>query len=257
VRNTFKALLLVSVISLFLLQGNTLTNYYLDDEDDGNLYNGWYDRWENWVPGYITNDWWMTHQPNHTEGKMVWYSPEVMRATAEYRGIECEECIGYVSLMSPIDIGRKVWIKIDEQWYGPFMSVDCAKKGDMYSIVVYRDEVVEIGFDFARELGMVSVYYEPYWYYDIHEYFRYVEVWLPPINDQGLTPPKNLGEPTDYSEWYLENLEFATKWEPRVIQDQYGQWKEFGRDKYWLIEYTYKLRAGHGMLIQRNFYLQR
>jgi hypothetical protein len=77
-----------------------------DPKPHDNL-NGYCDSWGRFVPGYIDNDTWMTPAPNHIKGKMVFYGPSVMQATADYRGMDYDGCIGGVALMSPIDIGKK------------------------------------------------------------------------------------------------------------------------------------------------------
>lgn len=194
-------------------------------------YNGYEDHWGNKVPGLITNDTWMSPMPTHVSGKAVFYGPYAMEATAEFRGIdyETEGCIGGISLMSPYNIGDKAWVQINQVWFGPFCVVDCAKRGDMYSIVVYREEIVELNFDFAQSMGMVSEHnngsYEVYnWYLDAQ-----VLVNVPPEIYFSANPQK----PIAYKDYFLNTLEFATGFEPRVILDQNGVWKEYAEDKYW------------------------
>ena len=202
--------------------------------DDSNPYNGYEDSWGNWVPGLITNETWMKPAPRYTSGKMVFYGPYAMDATAAYRGINYQEkgCLGGISLMSPIDIGKKAWVKVEDLWYGPFCVVDCAKKGDMYSIVVTRREAVEVNFDFAHQMGMVSTFngsYEVYkWYIDVellvninpHTYFK-----LYPNN-----------KPTSYIDFFLETVEYAERnsWkEGRILWIGREEYSHFPSDEYW------------------------
>jgi len=192
-------------------------------------WNGYVDHWGNEVPGLITNDFWMTSTPEHTYGKMVFYGYGAMEATAEYRGFDTSDCIGNIALMSPIDIGRKAWIKVDSEWYGPFCSVDCARKGDMYSIVVIREEVVEVDIHFAEKFGMVTINSD--YTYDVHKWFKRVELYLPPKYNQSKLPEE--GTPISYTDWFLENVEFATGYEPPIIDMGNFAWKEYGKDKYW------------------------
>lgn len=173
---------------------------------------GYCDNFGYFVPGMITNDTWMTPQPIYSKGRMTFYGPQVMRATAEYRGISYDEngCIDGVALMSPIDIGKKVWIKIDEEWLGPFCSVDCARRGDMYSIVVYRQEVVEVSFEVTQMLGMAS-YNEDY-SYKVHEWYKDVEVLInvPPEVANYLTP-------LTYKSHFLKYATYTDKWQPAIL----------------------------------------
>lgn len=195
---------------------------------------GYTDHWGNWVPGYVTNDTWMTPMPEHAFGKAVFFGPYAMDATAEYRNIDYEEegCLGGVSLMSPYNIGDKVWVKINNEWYGPFCVVDCAKKGDIYSIVVYREEVIEINFELAVEAGMVSEA-DVYGNYEVYDWYKDVEVL---VNNS----PYEYSfeeEPVNYTEFFLDNLEFASGYEPRVLVLEEGsRWKEYAGDKYWVKE---------------------
>jgi hypothetical protein len=237
-RKLFLVLGIVFVLLTTTTQSAEATSFNSDAP-----WNGYEDAWGNWVPGLITNDTWMSHQPQYTQGKMVFYGPGAMDATAEYRGIDYEEegCIGGVSLMYAGDIGRKVWIKHQDEWIGPLCSVDSARRGDLYPVIVYRDEVVEINAKLAEELGMITITNTPP-YYEAHEWYRDVEVWLPPADYQSMTPhdvsPLMMGDPIDFSEYFLETLEFATGWQPRVIQDQFGNWKEYGTDHYYDIEWS-------------------
>ena len=205
------------------------------DSTPHNHLDGYCDSWGSFVPGYITNDTWMTPAPNYVKGKMVFYGPSVMKATAEYRGIDYKEmgCIGGISLMSPIDIGKRVWIKLENVWHGPFCSVDCARKGDMYSIVVTRDEVVEVEFAFAEQLGMVSLVPKGNRIFTAHEWYRYVDVYIASSQYEKTMPDLYGQEPVNYSEWFLDTLEFAYKREPRIIDLGGGFWKAWGNNIYW------------------------
>lgn len=194
-------------------------------------WDGYEDRWGNYVPGYITNDTWMTPMPEYAFGKAVFFGPYAMDATAEYRNIDYEKegCLGGVSLMSPYNIGDKAWVKIDNEWYGPFCVVDCAKKGDMYSIIVYREEVIEINFELAIKVGMVSEA-DVYGNYKVYSWYKNVEVL---INNSPYEYSFEK-EPINYKEFFLDNLEFASGYEPRVLVLEEGRyWKEYAEDKYW------------------------
>ncbi len=207
-----------------------------------NVLDGYCDAWGDFVPGLITNETWMTGMPTHVEGKALFYGPYAMDATAEYRGIEYDDCLGGVSLMSPIDIGKKAWVKIDDIWYGPYCVVDCSRRGDMYTNVVYREDVIEINFELALEVGMVSEHKDGE--YEVYEWFKWVEV----LVDVSPEEYSFDSEPIYYKEYFLENLEFATEYEPSVILTLDGRWKEWGRNVYFP-----KKEYARPLTVQNNF----
>lgn len=226
-----KKLFIVSILTL-LVSLFIATDVFAGGSDP---WLGYEDAWGNYVPGYITNDTWMTPMPYYVEGKAVFYGPYAMDATAEYRGIDYEEegCLGGVSLMSPIDIGKKAWVNIDGKWYGPYCVVDCAKKGDFYSIVVYREEVIELPFELAVEVGMVSPLNSDY-NYKVYDWYKRVTVLVDvDPNTIQLMLEENIIQPITFKDYFLENLEFATGYQPRVIMTSDGLWKEYGEDVYW------------------------
>jgi len=201
-------------------------------DNDGPYINGYCDHWGNHIPGYISNDSWMIGMPTYVIGKMVFYGPQAMDATAEYRGIDYDEMgcpFGGISLMSPIDIGQLAYLKINDIWYGPFCTVDCARRGDMYSVVVIRDEVVEVNYKFAERLGMVTTLSDGT--YAVNKWsISNVEVYIPPRSRPGIKFPTT--EPIDFSEYWLERIEYVYHEEPTVIPIE-GGWKTYGLDEYW------------------------
>jgi hypothetical protein len=178
--------------------------------------------------------------PEYVTGKAVFYGPYAMDATANYRGISYEEegCLGGISLMSPYNIWDKAWVQIDEKWYGPYCVVDCARRGDMYPIVVYREEVIEINFELAVEVGMVSEH-DVYGNYEVYEWYKDVEV-LVNISPHEYSFNEN---PIVYKEYFLENIEFAEIREPSVILIEKNKWKEYNNEKYWVKETENKINS--------------
>jgi hypothetical protein len=62
-----------------------------------------------------------------------------------------------VALMSPSDIGKIAWLRRPGfGWEGPFIVVDCAQWDDIWPIVVYRKEVVEVGWDTKQRWGITE-----------------------------------------------------------------------------------------------------
>jgi hypothetical protein len=170
-----------------------------------NVYLGYW--WGNfWVPGMIDNMTWYTPAPDHIVGKAVFYAPYMMRATAEYRGLDLDGYLDGVSLMSPADIGQTVWIKRPgEEWEGPFLVVDCARRSDMYGVIVHNEEVVEVGFRTAERWKMVR---------------RTQEGWVTLLwNIEGVEiykGPRAPQEPSQaivYTDWFLERVSFTYRWQ--------------------------------------------
>lgn len=224
------------------------------DPQPHNDLDGYCNTWGEWTPGLITNETWLTPAPNYIQGKMVFYGPSVMKATADYRGIDYEEmgCIGGVSLMSPIDIGKRVWIKVENKWHGPFCSVDCARKGDMYSIIVDRDEVVEVEFGFSESLGMTSLTPSGDKIYTVYEWYRDVEVYVADSVLETELPDLGNIKPIDYSEWFLDNMEFSQRWEARVIQMDNWEWKLWGKEIVWRDDAYWDISLNRAFLWQIN-----
>jgi hypothetical protein len=125
--------------------------------DNKDVFDGYW--WLNqiWVPGYLSVNSWFTPSPNYFSGNAVFYSEGVAIATARSRGLDLNGYLDGVSLMSPADIGMPVWLKRPgSEWEGPFLVIDSATRGDIYPIIVYRGEAVEVGFRTALSWGMVN-----------------------------------------------------------------------------------------------------
>ena len=162
------------LMTLTILSGNIFGNLYPDEYSMGEIcsmmgeptfkecdnkdpFDGYW--WLNqvWVPGYPSIKSWFTPSPNYFKGNAVYYDEGVMKATAKSRGLDLENYVDGVSLMSPADIGLPVWLKRPGQaWEGPFLVVDSATRGDIYPVTVFRGEAVEVGFSTALDWGMVD-----------------------------------------------------------------------------------------------------
>ena len=118
---------------------------------------------------------WMTGHPPYSEGAATFYAPRMMEGTARYRGLSLDGYVDGVSLMSPSDIGKVVWIKHNGVWEGPFLSVDTAQQNHMCQAIQTRGEVVEVGYKTAKRWGMTD-------WPKVHEWKVDVEVSLmPPV----------------------------------------------------------------------------
>jgi hypothetical protein len=168
------------------------------DCDDGNPWNGYWWLGEAWVPGYPSLDSWFTPAPVWSYGNAVFYGPGVMEATARYRGLDLDRYAGGVALMSPSDIGLPVWIRRPgHPWEGPFLVVDAAMRGDMYPVIAFRNEIVEVDYDTAVRWKMVEGSTVKHW--------RLENVQVSKI-DPALLYVCRL-KLVDYPEWWLDRYE--------------------------------------------------
>jgi len=139
---------------------------------------------------------WMTGHPIYSEGGAVFYAPGIMERTAEYRGMDLDRYVDGVSLMSPADIGREVWIKHEGNWEGPYLVVDTAQQNHMCQAVQTRGEVVEVGYQTAKRWDMVE-------WPKVHEWK--VDVEVSKVNPMTL---EYFGwEPVYYPEWWSAQAE--------------------------------------------------
>jgi len=141
----------------------------------------------------VTYDTWMTGHPIYSEGAATFYAPYLMEGTASYRGLDLTGYVDGVSLMSPSDIGKEVWIKHEGIWEGPFLSVDTAQQNHMCQAIQTRGEVVEVGYKTAHRWGMTD-------WPKVHEWKVHVEV--------SLVPPEQLDiDIVNFPEWWSERAE--------------------------------------------------
>jgi hypothetical protein len=172
----------------------------------------------NWVPIMINNETWYLDAPQHAYGSAVFYAPGIMASTAEWRGISLESFLGGVALMSPADIGKTIWMKLPGgEWEGPYIVVDCARRGDMFPAIYYQHEIVEVDFDTAVRWGIAEYggkgngkYNRGRWT-AIEWRIRDVEVWV------GDEKPQDPGEPVFYPDWWIVRAEPAHWNEARPV----------------------------------------
>ena len=100
--------------------------------------------------------------------------------------------------MSPADIGTQVWLKRPGySWEGPFLVVDCAAHGDIYPIIKYRKEIVEVGWKTAQRWQMVFSNGD-------------VKDWTVEGVEMSKVPPSDLrGTAINYVRWWLANVKFG------------------------------------------------
>ena len=203
--------------------------FILGDRDNITPYNGYWwvlDR-SSWVPGMVSNRTWFLPSPQYTIGNATYYANGVMEATARTRGLSLDGYKGGVSLLSPADISATVWLRRQGMdWEGPFLVVDCARRADIWPVIYYRGEVVEVDFRVAQEWGMVSPTYVKLSYrLDGVEVYR------------GENPPHPHQTPTDLRLWWIPRVEFVDKWEWPPIYEKGGTWREptrYVKDGMWV-----------------------
>ena len=106
------------------------------------------------LPDYATQ---YSVQPTLVMGKALFYAPYVMEATAEWRGLSLEGYLGGVATMTCGLLGEPVWLRRPGfNWEGPYRVVDCARRNDLYGLIVYWNDSVEVDWKTARRWGMVS-----------------------------------------------------------------------------------------------------
>ena len=123
-------------------------------QDDTPIDGYW--QWDYWVPGLVRVRSQFLELPLVYGGRAVWYAPGVMEATAEARGLSLLAYVDGVASMSCADLGLPLWIDRGFGYEGPFLVVDCPQLDDIYSVVVHREEAIEVGWRTAEEWGIQS-----------------------------------------------------------------------------------------------------
>jgi len=191
--------------------------YYWPECDDGNSFNGHWWKSRFWVPGYISNSTWFEPAPIVSHGNATFYAPWIMEATAKYRGFDLSNYVDGVTLMSPADIGAEVWLKPPwGDWEGPYLVVDCARRGDIWPVINFYGDVIELGFKTAERWGMVEQ----------HSRWKAIR-WKERDVLVSKVPPHLVDqyEVIDYSQWWINQAEFTHLWEPRPIYRYPSTWR--------------------------------
>ena len=95
-------------------------------------------------------------------GVATYYAKGVIERVYEYRLrigqiSECSDCRGFVALLSPSDLGKKVWLRHPSKGtIGPLLVVDCAAKQDVKALQA-RGQVVVTGGHFVVTGGHLVV----------------------------------------------------------------------------------------------------
>lgn len=102
----------------------------------------------NWLLVLVSVMTWLTPAPAHAEGLLVRYGPQwLVEQVATYREYDLspypERC--GLSVMSPSDLGKTVWVKqADGTWFGPCLAMDVADRKNFARYVYDYGEVAEL-----------------------------------------------------------------------------------------------------------------
>lgn len=107
------------------------------------------------------------------DGSATHYSAGLMGKVAANRGMSLDGYVGGVALNRAGDLGRKVWIEWTEGPFegvtdGPFLVVDCARRGADYQARIGAGYVIEVseGWAMRREFAWVGPVKVRVWFVD-------------------------------------------------------------------------------------------
>jgi hypothetical protein len=149
---------------------------------------------------------WLSPAPQYSFGGATWYANGVMTANCQYRadmaGVTYEEWMGGaidgVAMMSPADMGKTVWIDPGTGFEGPFRVCDAGVRGQVYEMVVWRGEVVEVGWDTAERWGMGP--FDGGWKRPVEVFVGELPLLRDPLDNERLRA-------VDYIQWFKEMAE--------------------------------------------------
>lgn len=205
-----KIILFLLLLSCFGFSNNKYTeckneSLYVEC-DNGNTYDGyfWHSRW---VPGLIDFSQQFLLYPPLSEGSLVFYNPGQMEATAKYRGLSLKGYDGGVATITCGNIGNRVWIKFPSGEWKIFRVVDCGRRNDIYGIINFRNEVIEVDFQTALSLKMVSNYNIKTSTYTVLKW-KLDNILVSMINPKWDSPEI---KPVLLKDWFNKNIVYATK----------------------------------------------
>lgn len=95
------------------------------------------------------------------DGLATYYAPRLMERVAANRGMDLTHYAGGVALNRAGDLGRTVWLEHKGAITGPYLVVDCARRGEHFESRERKDHdgqalIVEVRYRLAREWRMVG-----------------------------------------------------------------------------------------------------
>lgn len=91
------------------------------------------------------------------DGLATYYAPKMMQTVADNRGMDLTHYAGGVALNRAGDLGRTVWLEHAGEISGPYLVVDCSRRGEHFDDRESRGYVLEISYCLAREWRMVGI----------------------------------------------------------------------------------------------------
>lgn len=224
-----KYLLIIAFLALLLISATCFEECDLIECDNNNVIDGYWWR-GSWIPGLPTYESQFLELPDLFSGIAVFYGPNVMEGTAEYRGLSLDNYLGGVALPTCSGIGSPVWIKrIEKEWEGPYLVVDCAQRNDLYGVAVIRAEAVEVDFNTAVRWGMAEQYLDYSWG---------ILKWNEDVIVSKYPPNCILGDPVNLKEWIEPRIEYSPWvnnlsiiYNPPSTWRVDGDWKTFDNQK--------------------------
>lgn len=104
-------------------------------------------------------------------GLATYYAPGVMEEVAINRHLDLDGYVAAVALNRAGDLERVVWLEwADGEVFGPYLVVDCARRGEHFEARERQGYVVEVPAGVARLRGFYGVGPEPVtvWFRDPH-----------------------------------------------------------------------------------------
>jgi len=200
-KTAMKMLLIISLLALGCLAYAPYPACV--DETPNWTYDGfcWRDYPVPGLPDYATQ---YSIQPDLVMGKALFYSPFVMEATARYRELSLDGYLGGVATMTCGALGDPVWLRRPGyDWEGPYRIVDCARRNDLYGLIVYWGDSIEADWKTARRWGMVSGTWDNWTVND----------WMLRGVLTSRIDPANLSldEPiVRLADWFLDNVQYSS-----------------------------------------------
>jgi hypothetical protein len=212
-----------------------LGNQIPEAVDDRNAYNGYFWYGEGWVPGLPTFETQFLRMPDVSTGSAVFYAPDAMEAQVEYRGLFVDGMVGAVAVPFCSEIGHSVWLqRPGRDWEGPFLVADCTRRNDLYGVIEFRDQVVEVDFNTAVAWGMAR-------YGGAQNGGRWSALTgrMDAVLLSKIIPEQWDGVIIDLSVWTLQNIRYAEITENRYQVQNYKPPQKEGGLPSWLLNGTW------------------
>lgn len=105
----------------------------------------------------LTALWQIPTSDDSVTGMATYYAPGIMEAVAVNRGMSLSGYRGGVALNRAGDLGRTVWLEYKDEIVGPYLVVDCARRGPDFEERERKGYIVEVDHRVARDWGIVGV----------------------------------------------------------------------------------------------------